>query len=409
MAKGNDGNFLQHSVEVAAAKQLAAKNPNALHIAITHGMAPFECLEIKLNDKEPGLVRRRLKTALRLASQDPQEGESSIVTAYRDTKASCVRYPNTAELLRSIRGGKDGSGLSGGITEIRPIKCEKLAKAWAGSSVKVACESWRSQVCRGGVLACPDDLKVPWLFTMDPMTYRHKEVRNGHNSEEDKLCASDFDPLFNALAPFVKSKQPGIATLFVYNVWEKNQGYFRCFAKELAECLDIEYHFHSITHRGANKNLAALLHSSINIPSDFIQNAVECIPDETIRRVLAEIQASWPPMRSKAMTPEEREDLLEEILCILNTRRERATYSVVACILEISPRGVGGLLGRHRPWASWVVSKGGGEPTGYAKCEKHPDLYNKPEWMKSCCKLRECLKRPLPEHGKHVHGCDGGC
>ena len=409
MAKGNDGNFLQHSVEVAAANRLAAKNPNALHIAITHGMAPFERLEIKLNDKA---ARCRLETALGLASQDPKEDEPLIVTAYRRTEASCTHYPNSAELLWSIRSGKDGSGLSGGITEICPIKCEKLAKAWARSSVKVACESWRSQVCEGGVLACPDNLQAPWLFTMDPMTYRHEEVRDGRNSDDDKLHASDLDLLSNALAPFVESKQPGIATLFVYNVWKKNQGYFQCFAKKLAECLGIEYHFHSITHRGGNENLVALLYSSIAIPSDFIQDAVECIPVVTIRRVLAEIQASWPPMRSKAMTPEEREDLLEEILCILNTRRERATYSVVACILEISPRGVGGLLGRHRPWASWVVSKGDGEPgepTGYAKCEKHPDLYNKPEWMKSCCKLRECLKRPLPEHGKHVHGCDGGC
>ena len=405
MAKGNDGNFLQHSVEVAAANRLAAENPNALHVAITHGMAPFECLEIKLNDKA---ARCRLETALGLASQDPQEGEPLIVTAYRDTKASCARYPNSAELLRSIRGGKDGSGLSGGITEICPIKYEKLAKAWARSSVKIACESWRSQVCEGGVLACPDDLQVPWLFTMDPMTYRHKEAHTRRNTE-DKLHTSDFDRLSKALTPFVASRQPGIATLFVYNVREKNQDHFRNFAGDLAKCLGIDFCLHSITHRGGSKNLAALLHSSINIPSDFIQNAVECIPDETIRRVLAEIQASWPPMRSKAMTPEEREDLLEEILCILNTRRERATYSVVACILEISPRGVGGLLGRHRPWASWVVSKGGGEPTGYAKCEKHPDLYNKPEWMKSCCKLRECLKRPLPRHREHGPGCDGGC
>ena len=109
------------------------------------------------------------------------------------------------------------------------------------------------------------------------------------------------------------------------------------------------------------------------------------------------------------MISEEREDLLEEILCILNTRKERATYSVVACILEISPQKVGGLLGRRRPWASWVVSKKTGRPTGYKKCEEHHDLYSKPEWMKSCCKLRECLERPLPIGSKHANGCDGGC
>ena len=34
MAKGNDGNFPQHSVELAAANLLAAENPAALHDAV---------------------------------------------------------------------------------------------------------------------------------------------------------------------------------------------------------------------------------------------------------------------------------------------------------------------------------------------------------------------------------------
>ena len=131
-------------------------------------------------------------------------------------------------------------------------------------------------------------------------------------------------------------------------------------------------------------------------------------------KVIRVSEGSSAPARLKSLTREgpdreERKHLLEEILLILNRCKVRATYNAVACILGIAPRNLGKLLGRRRPWASWVVSKGDGEPTGYENCEKHPDLYSKPEWMKSCCKLRECLKRPLPIGSQHADGCDGGC
>ena len=46
MAKGNDGNYLQHCVEVEAAVQLAqASADGRLHVALTHGMAPFEQID----------------------------------------------------------------------------------------------------------------------------------------------------------------------------------------------------------------------------------------------------------------------------------------------------------------------------------------------------------------------------
>ena len=120
--------------------------------------------------------------------------------------------------------------------------------------------------------------------------------------------------------------------------------------------------------------------------------------------------------RSKDMTRKEREreerkQLLEEILLILNRHKVRATYSAVACILKMPPQSLGRKwLGCPRPWASWIVRKGNGEPTGYDKSEKHPDL-RRAEWMKSCCELRKWLKRPerpLPI-SKHANGCDGGC
>ena len=41
MAKGNDGNYLQHSVEVAVATHLV-EGRDGIHVALSHGMAPFE-------------------------------------------------------------------------------------------------------------------------------------------------------------------------------------------------------------------------------------------------------------------------------------------------------------------------------------------------------------------------------
>ena len=140
MAKGNDGNFLQHSVELAAANRLAAENPSALHVAITHGMAPFEPFEQELSDKAAGLSRCRLKAALALAEGLPQEGEPSIVTAYRRTRASRC-YPNSATLLRTL-----GMELAGGISETSALKHKQLAADWSGSPVRAANASWRRQV-----------------------------------------------------------------------------------------------------------------------------------------------------------------------------------------------------------------------------------------------------------------------
>jgi len=46
MAKGNDGNYLQHCIEVEAAVRLAEMDAaGRLHIALTHGMRPFEPFE----------------------------------------------------------------------------------------------------------------------------------------------------------------------------------------------------------------------------------------------------------------------------------------------------------------------------------------------------------------------------
>lgn len=283
MAKGNDGNFLQHSVEVAVAERLRAENPAGLHIALTHGMAPFEKFEHPLHEPLPGLMRCHLNLALRLSGRDPQEDEPLIVTAYRRTCASDTHYPNSAELLRALRGE---NGLAGGIAETCETKYGELTRAWHGSSVKVCRASWRSQIRDGGVLACPDDLQVPWLFSMDPMTFGKSSqgTTPRQRPDDDKLYEEDMTLLGEALTPFVQSGQPGVVTLFVYRIDSKRQQAFWRFAEQLAArvstgCPDSGLLRYSLTHRRGYHNLVALLYYGLHPPHDFIDDAVEEIED----------------------------------------------------------------------------------------------------------------------------------
>ena len=217
MAKGNDGNYLQHSVEIEAAARLAKMDPEGrLHIALAHGMAPFEPLEAG-----KGQVRGRLDAALKASREPPRPGESAIVAAYRETCASADNYPNSAELLRSVIGADK---LSGGITEIDRTKYDQLSDAWAGSRVVPRCSSWRREMDAGGMLACPEDLQAPWLFTMDPMTYTE-----GNAADDDKLHRADIDLLSATLGRYVESGQPGTAALFAYAVWRERGAFWKVF------------------------------------------------------------------------------------------------------------------------------------------------------------------------------------
>ena len=294
MAKGNDGNYLQHSIELAAAKHLVAANSNALHIALAHGMAPFEPFERKLAESAPGLTRRRVKAALRLADPcAPQRtDEPLIVTAYRKAEASDEHYPNSAALLRTLRIGDRSLGLCGGVSETCPEKHKQLAAAWAGSSLRTARASWRQEVRPGGVLACPENLQNPWLFTMDPMTYREDG-----NSDDDNLHKHDITLLSEALTPYVDSGQPGMVALFAYNVRPEQRQRFWDFVDELVRQTSAKgVRRHWLTHRGGNRNLAALLFSAIDVPEDFLQDAVEEIEDVALVAAIQESErehATW--------------------------------------------------------------------------------------------------------------------
>ncbi|MDE0694902.1 MAG: hypothetical protein OXH76_03605 [Boseongicola sp.] len=262
MAKGNDGNYLQHCVEVEAAVRLMRACPDGrLHVALTHGMAPFEQMD------EPKACKRLLDGALCEAAGESQRNEREIVKAYRASGASRKCYPNSAELLRAVIGT---NRLFGGITELDEAKHKKLTKAWAGSGIVVARSSWRKQLSPDGALGCPGHLDAPWLFSMDPMTY----TENGDNDDAN-LHRSDLDLLAPTLERYAASRQPGIACFFVYRMMgtqngKKLQYQFWSFMDKLAVRLSAQTCSFWVCHRGGDRNLAGLLFSGIELSDDFI-------------------------------------------------------------------------------------------------------------------------------------------
>ena len=65
---------------------------------------------------------------------------------------------------------------------------------------------------------------------------------------------------------------------------------------------------------------------------------------------------------------------VDEILTALNKYEVRATYGAVAALLGIHQKNVGQALGNRRSYASWVVSKSTGMPSGYMKANLHKNL-----------------------------------
>ncbi len=255
MAKGNDGNYLQHSIEVEVASHLSLADPlGRLHIALTHGMAPFEPFDSKNNNNE----KRILYDALDKAKKNLQSDEPKIVTAYRKVRASPSRYPNTAIILKHIVGVER---LSGGITETDLVKHAKIVKAVSGSSLYVKNSSWRKQLEPGRVLCCPSDLRIPWLLSMDPMKYKI-----AMKIDDDNLYYEDLEILKIALSKYFNSRNPGVACFFTYDMSISESGSqkgFWGFIEELADILGFEKKFYWIHHdkKKERYNLAGVISS----------------------------------------------------------------------------------------------------------------------------------------------------
>ena len=282
MARGNDGNYLQHCIEIEVAVRLAQTGPEGrLHVALTHGMEPFERLGEPNHD-----AYRLLYRALEKAAREPLCDERELVKAYRKSWAAhgyCPnttdlfeelkeekRYPNTAELFRTVIGT---DRLCGGITETDETKHKALAEAWSGSGIVVARSSWREQLGPDGVLSCPNRLDAPWLFSMDPMGYREVGCE-----DDGKLYRSDLDLLECALRKFVNSGQPGFACFFVYKMGTQQnnlQRQFWAFVDDLTNRLSVQTCSYWVGHNGGNRNLAGLLFSDKELAFGFVPRGLK--------------------------------------------------------------------------------------------------------------------------------------
>lgn len=263
MAKGNDGNYIQHSIEIAVAWQLVSRTAgNPLHIALTHGMAPYE-----LTGRVPnGQTKANLLRALDQSRNRRLDGEAPIISAYRESKANLNQYPNTGELLASVIGR---NCLAGGITETDPDKQERLQIMWSESNVRISSRSWRLETTFDGVLSCPEELSMPWLFSSDPMTYHEQG-----EADDDQLYRADFDRLANVLTRYRKTDNPGAACLFVYSVMPRVRPLFWSFAERLARELRAELTTAWMTHQGGNRNLAAILSFAAMLPPGWLPEGV---------------------------------------------------------------------------------------------------------------------------------------
>jgi hypothetical protein len=82
---------------------------------------------------------------------------------------------------------------------------------------------------------------------------------------------------------------------------------------------------------------------------------------------------------------------LDELLDLLNTRRQRATYGAVGKVVD-RPASflMGGRPRDHRH--SWIVNQETGLPTGYSPEQMHPELHSQPEVLKTSRELESWLR-----------------
>ncbi len=252
MAKGNDGNLLQHEVELRLATRLAGLGDGRLHVALTHGMAPYE----PCDHPRTTVAHDRLDGVLKSLAGEPGPEDTPLVRAYRTCAATREHYPNSAELIASLIGRENVEGC---ITENDPTKFEELAAAWAGTHVQVREGSWRREVGEGGGLCCPPDLDRPWLLSMDPLTWREDET-DAHSGDKDDahLRAGDLRRIEDVLRGYMASGYPGAASIFVYKVPPPLQSTFWLRMTNLARELDVRGHGHAADYDDTCRNLAAV-------------------------------------------------------------------------------------------------------------------------------------------------------
>ena len=210
MAKGNDGNLLQHWVELELAMALLDQSQaRRLRVVLTHGMAPYEPFRRRKNGTSgySNLDEWIRRASLPTLMSDPPK----IVFAYRDCETTPAHYPNSAEVLGSQIGRANLIGL---ITEKVDSKVEALRYRWDGRDLKVLDGSWRSHVnTYAGVLPIAE----PWLISMDPITFL-PDPEEGKPEDDANLRPSDLQEMHPVFRGYLESGQPGVISIFCFSL-----------------------------------------------------------------------------------------------------------------------------------------------------------------------------------------------
>jgi len=208
MAKGNDGNLLQHGIELAAVSAIANRS---VRLTCTHSMAPREsCPEPKRD--------RRLRHWLNSELDFP-----SVAAAYRKTNASIENYPNTAELVASKLGNDN---ICGDLFEVSEIKVGQLRTRWSETELQVHGNSWRQGLAGVEIPSA----KTSWLFTMDPMTF----LPDGEELiDDDKLRPSDVNLLIDYFQNAAVFGPKWVISIFCFELRRGPIDYYGHFLNEM--------------------------------------------------------------------------------------------------------------------------------------------------------------------------------
>jgi len=257
VAKGNNGNLLQHFIECEVAARLTQSAPErGLHIVLTHGMAPYEPFERTRRTPHVGL-----DVCLAAAGLDEsvdEMGETPLLRAYRQAEASADHYPNSGELMAAVAGSREA--LAGMICETEPCKQEELSGRWRGTSVRIHKGSWRE-----ADLSAPEALDSPWLFSMDPFTFSEKD-------DSGDLHKGDLAIIADLLVGYRDSSQHGALCVFCYGLRPKSREAYIEAVSGVFGGSDVQLRFAETCAGGGNSHVGALVSRDVDLV-DAIVNA----------------------------------------------------------------------------------------------------------------------------------------
>lgn len=242
MAKGNDGNLLQHCIEAELATALS--DGGLLHLVTTHAMAPFEKLDGTTS------AHKLFDFWLRRSGLHyPLDDLPRVLAAYRATNAGPSRYPNSSELLRACVGAPK---LSGVICEVVEGKAQQLTKRlceaeWVNTTLRVHRGSWRSAPKLG-----LSEVSSSWFVSLDPMQYKP-----GSATDDEFIYRDDLELIRDAVKPLLDGPLAGAVAVFSYTMTPDVRSAFEGAMHDVFDAESVTVI--STTARGGNKHSVAIV------------------------------------------------------------------------------------------------------------------------------------------------------